>query len=143
MDASRRCSNSAPDSILNLQDARTFSSTVKSWDSARPKSPASFAKISAFAEIGEFMEQPVKTYSTGMLVRLAFAAAIHVEPDILVVDEALSSRGCDFSNRCVQKFQELKARGVTVLLVSHDLGLVKLLSEPRNPDVSRMRAGGG
>ena len=88
-----------------------------------------FPKIAAFAEIGEFMEQPVKTYSTGMLVRLAFSAAIHVDPDILVVDEALSVGDAIFSNRCVQKFQELKARGVTVLLVSHDLGLVKLLSD--------------
>ncbi len=88
-----------------------------------------FPKIAAFAEIGDFMEQPVKTYSTGMLVRLAFSAAIHVEPDILVVDEALSVGDAIFSNRCVQKFQELKARGVTVLLVSHDLGLVKLLSD--------------
>src|SRR5580658_2443890 len=88
-----------------------------------------FPKIAAFAEIGDFMEQPVKTYSTGMLVRLAFSAAIHVDPDILVVDEALSVGDAIFSNRCVQKFQELKARGVTVLLVSHDLGLVKLLSD--------------
>jgi lipopolysaccharide transport system ATP-binding protein len=88
-----------------------------------------FPKIAAFAEIGDFMDQPVKTYSTGMLVRLAFSAAIHVNPDILVVDEALSVGDAIFSNRCVQKFQELKARGVTVLLVSHDLGLVKLLSD--------------
>jgi lipopolysaccharide transport system ATP-binding protein len=88
-----------------------------------------FPKVAAFAEIGDFMEQPVKTYSTGMLVRLAFSAAIHVDPDILVVDEALSVGDAIFSNRCVQKFQELKSRGVTVLLVSHDLGLVKLLSD--------------
>jgi ABC-type polysaccharide/polyol phosphate transport system ATPase subunit len=88
-----------------------------------------FPRIAAFAEIGEFMEQPVKIYSTGMLVRLAFSAAIHVDPEILVVDEALSVGDAIFSNRCVQKFQELKARGVTVLLVSHDLGLVKLLSD--------------
>ena len=88
-----------------------------------------FPRIAAFAEIGDFMEQPVKTYSTGMLVRLAFSAAIHVDPEILVVDEALSVGDAIFSNRCVQKFQELKARGVTVLLVSHDLGLVKLLSD--------------
>src|SRR5258708_7533316 len=96
---------------------------------SRAEIERSFPKITAFAEIGDFMEQAVKTYSTGMLVRLAFAAAIHVDPDILVVDEALSVGDAIFSNRCVQKFQELKARGVTVLLVSHDLGLVKLLSD--------------
>jgi lipopolysaccharide transport system ATP-binding protein len=95
----------------------------------RAEMERNFPKIAAFAEIGEFMDQPVKTYSTGMLVRLAFSAAIHVDPDILVVDEALSVGDAIFSNRCVQKFQELKARGVTVLLVSHDLGLVKLLSD--------------
>jgi ABC-type polysaccharide/polyol phosphate transport system ATPase subunit len=96
---------------------------------SRAEIERSFPRVAAFAEIGEFIDQPVKTYSTGMLVRLAFAAAIHVDPDILVVDEALAVGDALFSNRCVQKFQELKARGVTVVLVSHDLGLVKLLSD--------------
>ncbi len=88
-----------------------------------------FPRIAAFAEIGEFMERPVKEYSSGMYVRLAFATAIHVDPDILVVDEALAVGDAIFSNRCIQKFEELKRRRVTVLFVSHDLGLVKQLSD--------------
>ena len=88
-----------------------------------------FEQIERFAEIGEFMDRPVKTYSTGMYVRLAFAAAIHVEPEILVVDEVLAVGDAIFVNRCVQKFEELRRRGVTVLLVTHDVGLVKLLCD--------------
>jgi ABC-type polysaccharide/polyol phosphate transport system ATPase subunit len=85
--------------------------------------------IRAFADIGEFMERPVKEYSSGMYVRLAFATAIHVEPDILVVDEALAVGDAVFANRCIRKFEELRERNVTVLFVSHDLGLVKQLSD--------------
>jgi len=85
--------------------------------------------IAAFADIGEFFERPVKEYSTGMYVRLAFATAIHVEPDILVVDEALAVGDAVFANRCVRKFQELRQRKITVIFVSHDLGLVKQLSD--------------
>ena len=85
--------------------------------------------IEAFAEIGEFIERPVKEYSSGMYVRLAFATAIHVEPEILIVDEALAVGDAVFANRCVRKFQELRERKITVLFVSHDLGLVKQLSD--------------
>jgi lipopolysaccharide transport system ATP-binding protein len=85
--------------------------------------------IEAFAEIGEFMERPVKEYSSGMYVRLAFSTAIHVDPDILIVDEALAVGDAVFANRCVRKFQELRERKITVLFVSHDLGLVKQLSD--------------
>ena len=85
--------------------------------------------IEAFAEIGEFMDRPVKEYSSGMYVRLAFATAIHVDPEILIVDEALAVGDAVFANRCVRKFQELRERKVTVLFVSHDLGLVKQLSD--------------
>src|SRR6266567_9332794 len=84
--------------------------------------------IEAFAEIGEFIERPVKEYSSGMYVRLAFSTAIHVEPEILIVDEALAVGDAVFANRCIRKFEELKQRKVTVLFVSHDLGLVKQLS---------------
>ena len=85
--------------------------------------------IEAFAEIGEFIERPVKEYSSGMYVRLAFSTAIHVDPDILIVDEALAVGDAVFANRCVRKFEELRQRKITVLFVSHDLGLVKQLSD--------------
>ena len=85
--------------------------------------------IEAFAEIGEFMARPVKEYSSGMYVRLAFSTAIHVDPEILIVDEALAVGDAVFANRCVRKFQELRERKITVLFVSHDLGLVKQLSD--------------
>ncbi len=85
--------------------------------------------IEAFAEIGEFIERPVKEYSSGMYVRLAFSTAIHVDPEILIVDEALAVGDAVFANRCVRKFQELRERRITVLFVSHDLGLVKQLSD--------------
>lgn len=87
-----------------------------------------FPKIAAFADIGDFIDRPVKEYSSGMYVRLAFSTAIHVDPEVLVVDEALAVGDAAFANRCVRKFQELRQRRVTVLFVSHDLGLVKLLS---------------
>lgn len=85
--------------------------------------------IEAFAEIGEFIERPVKEYSSGMYVRLAFATAIHVDPEILIVDEALAVGDAVFANRCVRKFEELRERKITVLFVSHDLALVKQLSD--------------
>ena len=85
--------------------------------------------IEACAEIGEFIARPVKEYSSGMYVRLAFATAIHVDPEILIVDEALAVGDAVFANRCVRKFEELRARKITVLFVSHDLGLVKQLSD--------------
>jgi ABC-type molybdate transport system ATPase subunit len=88
-----------------------------------------FPSIEAFADIGEFIDRPVKEYSSGMYVRLAFATAIHVEPEILIVDEALAVGDAVFANRCIHKFEELKRRQVTVLFVSHDLGLVKRLSD--------------
>jgi ABC-type polysaccharide/polyol phosphate transport system ATPase subunit len=84
--------------------------------------------IEAFAGIGDFVNRPVKEYSTGMYVRLAFATAIHVEPEILIVDEALAVGDAVFANRCMRKFQELKEKRTTIIFVSHDLGLVKQLS---------------
>jgi lipopolysaccharide transport system ATP-binding protein len=88
-----------------------------------------FPDIVRFAEIGAFMDRPVKEYSTGMYVRLAFSTAIHVDPEILIVDEALAVGDAIFANRCIKKFVELKERKVTVLFVSHDLGLVKRLCD--------------
>ena len=88
-----------------------------------------FPAVADFAGIGDFMDRPVKEYSSGMYVRLAFSTAIHVDPDILIVDEALAVGDAIFSNRCVKKFQELRERNVTILFVSHDLGLVKQLAD--------------
>ncbi len=76
-------------------------------------------EIEAFADIGEFFDQPVKTYSSGMFVRVAFAAAIHVDPEILIVDEALSVGDARFQHRCYQKIRDFMEQGKTVLVVSH------------------------
>ncbi|HML16271.1 MAG TPA: ABC transporter ATP-binding protein [Bryobacteraceae bacterium] len=88
-----------------------------------------FPEIAAFAEIGEFIEQPVKTYSSGMVVRLAFAVAIHLDPEVLVVDEALSVGDIYFRQRCMRKVHELRSRGITILFVSHSTGDVKTLGD--------------
>lgn len=95
---------------------------------SRAEMETNLPKIEAFAEIGAFIHRPVKEYSTGMYVRLAFSTAIHVNPDILIVDEALAVGDAVFANRCVRKFEELRAKNTTILFVSHDLGLVKQLS---------------
>ncbi|MEJ2146223.1 MAG: ABC transporter ATP-binding protein [Acidobacteriota bacterium] len=83
-----------------------------------------FDDILAFAEIGEFIDQPVKTYSSGMFVRLAFAVAIHVDPDILLVDEALAVGDMIFQHRCINRIRRLKREGKTILFVTHDLQAV-------------------
>ncbi|MGG2053010.1 ABC transporter ATP-binding protein [Lysinibacillus pakistanensis] len=83
-----------------------------------------FIEIEKFADIGEFIDQPVKTYSSGMYVRLAFAVAINVDADILIVDEALAVGDMFFQVKCYKKFEEFKKQGKTILLVTHDLSSV-------------------
>jgi homopolymeric O-antigen transport system ATP-binding protein len=101
-------------SILGFTDAQT-----------RERIPS----IEKFAEIGDFIDRPVKTYSSGMFVRLAFAVAIHMDPDILIVDEALSVGDFFFQQRCIRRIQQLKHQGVTIMFVSHDLDAVRSLAD--------------
>jgi ABC-type polysaccharide/polyol phosphate transport system ATPase subunit len=84
-------------------------------------------EIERFAEIGPFIHQPVKTYSSGMYVRLAFAIAVNVEPQLLLVDEALAVGDATFQHRCLRRIKEMQERGTTILFVSHDLGSVRAL----------------
>ena len=84
-----------------------------------------FEEIEAFADLGQFMNQPVRTYSSGMKARLGFAVAVNVEPDILIVDETLSVGDAVFKAMGIQKMRELRDRGTTILFVSHGQGMVK------------------
>ena len=93
----------------------------------RRETEALFPAIERFAEIGPFLYQPVKTYSSGMYVRLAFAIAASVEPDILIIDEALAVGDAVFQHRCLRRISELHERGATVLFVSHDAAAVRAL----------------
>jgi len=88
-----------------------------------------FEDIAAFSDIGEFIDQPVRTYSSGMYLRLAFSVAIHVQPDILVVDEALAVGDAGYQAKCMSVIQRMREAGVTILFVSHDPNAVKALCD--------------
>ena len=83
---------------------------------------ARMESIKEFSGVGQFLDMPVKHYSSGMYVRLGFAIAAHLEADILLVDEVLAVGDAEFQARCLQRIQELKRRGTTMIVVSHDLG---------------------
>ncbi len=85
---------------------------------------AKLQDILDFADIGDFVHQPVKTYSSGMFVRLAFALAINVEPEILIVDEALSVGDVFFQSKCYRRMEEIRQKGTTILMVTHDMGSI-------------------
>lgn len=89
---------------------------------------ARYEEISAFAELGDFMDLPMKTYSSGMYGRLAFAVAVHMDPDILLIDEALSAGDAAFKKKSFKKMQDLCAQARTILLVSHGLATVRDLA---------------
>jgi lipopolysaccharide transport system ATP-binding protein len=86
-------------------------------------------EIQSFAELGDFFDRPVKIYSSGMYVRLAFSFAVSVDPDVLIIDEALSVGDAYFQQKCLIKVREYKEKGTTILFVSHDLGAVRMLCD--------------
>lgn len=87
------------------------------------------AEIVAFCELQDFFDKPVRTYSSGMYVRLAFSLATSVDPDVLIIDEALSVGDAYFQQKCIKRLREFKERGTTILFVSHDAGAIKMLCD--------------
>jgi len=96
---------------------------------SKEETEARFDDIVEFSGIGDFIDQDVKHYSSGMFMRLAFSVAIHVELDILLVDEVLSVGDAPFRDKCIAKIKELTSRGVTMLVVSHSMGMIKELCD--------------
>jgi ABC-type polysaccharide/polyol phosphate transport system ATPase subunit len=94
---------------------------------SKAETEALLPEIASFAEIGEFIHQPLKTYSSGMYIRLAFATAIAAAPQILIIDEALSVGDAVFQHRCTRRIKEMQEAGTTILFVSHDPGAIRAL----------------
>src|SRR5437764_1721956 len=94
---------------------------------ARKEIESKFDEIVAFAEVEKFIDTPVKRYSSGMYVRLAFAVAAHLEPEILIVDEVLAVGDASFQQKCLGRMHSVAHEGRTVLFVSHNLGAVQML----------------
>jgi ABC-type polysaccharide/polyol phosphate transport system ATPase subunit len=96
---------------------------------SRQRTKEYFQSIAEFSGIGEFIEEPIRTYSSGMVVRLAFAVAIHIDPEILIIDEVLTVGDEAFQEKCFAKIREFKQKEKTLLFVSHSADLVKLLCD--------------
>ena len=96
---------------------------------SRSETEANMDRILEFSGIGQFIEEPLRTYSTGMIMRLAFAVAVHVEPDILLVDEVLAVGDQRFQEKCFERIVQFKNAGKTLLFVSHAPGLVRQLCD--------------
>jgi lipopolysaccharide transport system ATP-binding protein len=90
---------------------------------------ARLPQIAAFSELGEALDQPLRTYSSGMIVRLGFSVAISVDPELLLIDEALAVGDLRFQQKCMTRIRQLRERGVTIMLVTHDLGATKRLCD--------------
>jgi lipopolysaccharide transport system ATP-binding protein len=91
----------------------------------RKEALAMYREIVEFAEIEEFIDQPLRTYSSGMQMRLAFSVAVHVDPDVLIVDEALAVGDAHFQQKCLERIENFRRAGKTLLLVSHDMSLIQ------------------
>ena len=114
----------ARDSIWNISGIENVYLNGTMMGFSREEIDARLQDILDFADIGDFVYQPVKSYSSGMFVRLAFAVAINIDPEILIVDEALSVGDVFFQAKCYRKFEEFKTQGRTILFVSHDLSSI-------------------
>ena len=119
----------ARDSTPTSPGARTSSSTRPCSDSAREETEAQFDAILEFSGVGEFIDTQVKFYSSGMYVRLAFAIAVHTDPDILLVDEVLAVGDEQFQKKCLDKIREFQAEGRTIIIVSHALDQIASLCD--------------